>query len=169
MSTALPSKRLPAAAFVMIGIPAIAVVASFITLGLAVSGREATLPDNFNWEGAPLERDIARAARAAEIGVRATVNMSAVDGQCSASFAANAAPPEVLLVQLTHATNPNLDRTVAMRPMSNGYSAACEPVPPGHWYVTLSDAAETWRIRQEVTGSIARIELAARVAEPAAR
>lgn len=161
MTATLPSNRLPPAAWVMIGIPAVAVIASFITLGLALNEREPTLPNNFNWEGAPLERDIARAARAGEIGARAILDLSAQGGRCSVAFSANTVPPDVLVVQLTHATNPDLDRTWALRPASDGYTAACEPVPAGHWYVTLSDGAESWRIRQEVTGTLGSITLTA--------
>jgi hypothetical protein len=162
MNSNSPSTRLPAAAIVMIAVPTAAVIASFVTLGLALSGREPTLPDNFNFEGAPLERDIARAARAAEIGVRATLDLAATGGSCRASFAADAAPPDALVVQLTHATIPELDRTIALRPAERGYAGHCDQLPPGRWYVTLSDTANSWRIRQEVSGSLERIDLAAR-------
>jgi hypothetical protein len=169
MNSKTPRSRLPAAAIVMIAVPTVAVIASFITLGVALSEREPALPDNFNFEGVPLERDMARAARAAEIGVRATLNLGATDGTCRASFAADAAPPDVLVVQLTHATIPDLDRTIAMRAAVTGYLGRCEKLPQGRWYITLSDTANSWRIRQEFSGSLERIDLAARSTSIASR
>jgi hypothetical protein len=151
----------------MIAIPAIAVTASFITLGLALHGREPPLPENFNWEGASLDRDFERVAEAARIAVRTTLQVAGRDGHCTARFAANAPAPDVLLVQLTHATNPALDRQWALRPSADGYAGACGASPAGHWYVTVTEPSGKWRLRREIVGPLDDVLMAAQ-SEPTA-
>jgi hypothetical protein len=63
------------ALWAMIGIPAATVVASAITLMMAYGGAEPELPARYAWEGAALDQDIARAARARELGLGAELGL----------------------------------------------------------------------------------------------
>jgi hypothetical protein len=151
--------RWPAAAYVMVGVPAVAVIASFVTLGLAINGRDATFPASFNWEGTPFDRDVERTARARALGVRATLALEAVADRCAGTLALNGALPAALHVQLTHSTRSALDQSLVLTRQGDRYSGDCAAPTEGHWYISVSDPAETWRVRREFDGALGVIEL----------
>ncbi len=154
-------RRLPGAALVVIGVLSAAIIASFITMALALSGSESPLPEPFHWEGERLDRDFDLAARAAALEVTATLELSGRGGTCRAALRIAGAAPRELRVSLTHATRSTLDREYVLHHGPNGYESACEAVPDGAWYVTISDSARSWRVRELVRGSLDRLTLAA--------
>jgi uncharacterized protein len=151
--------RWPAAAYVMVGVPALAVIASFVTLGLAIHGRDTTFPATFNWEGTPFDRDVERTARAQALGVHATLALEADGGRCTGTLAIDGALPAALHVQLTHATRSQLDQSLVLTRRGDRYSGACAAPVDGHWYVSVSDPAETWRVRREFDGALGVVDL----------
>ena len=102
----------------MIGIPAAAVLASFYTLYLAISGSEPELPPQYVSEGAALDADFARAQRAIDAGI--TVQLEWLSQRKSAVVAAKYAStsgvpaPEVLSLPMTHATLPPHAQTLGI-------------------------------------------------------
>jgi hypothetical protein len=145
-----------------IGIPAVAVVASFVTLGLSLGTSRDELPEQFHWEGQKLDRDFTLANRAAELNVRAMFSVAAAEGRCRVALDIAGPAPRALLVVLTHPTSPDLDRQIALPRVGDGYEAACAPVPPAHWRVSVGDIERTWDIRWRARGTLDRVAIVAR-------
>ncbi|HPF28402.1 MAG: FixH family protein [Steroidobacteraceae bacterium] len=156
-----PRRGLPLAGWVMIIIPLTAVVASFVTYWLAARGGDAELPATFPAEGPALDRGVAQAARAAELGISARLDLSGAAGECQVELRLRDEAPGEIRVALTHATKPQLDRLMTLVRHENQYVSLCQPLPEGHWYVTMSDSADSWRLRTNATGSLNAVELVA--------
>ncbi len=145
-----------------IGIPAVAVVASFVTLGLSLGTSRDELPEQFHWEGQKLDRDFSLANRAAELDVKATFAVLPGESRCRVSLAVAGAAPRAVVVLLTHPTSPDLDRRMELTRVADGYEGACAPVPAAHWRVALGDAERTWEIRWRSRGRLENVRLVAR-------
>jgi uncharacterized protein len=142
--------------WIAVALPAIAIAASFLTLGVAVRHPDNELPEQYHWEGMKLDRDFERSARAATLGVRAELREFGRSGRCHLRLEiAGTAPPE-LQVRLIHATQPSLDRDVRLQrnAASSLYEGECHSMPQGHWRIELTDRNGDWSIRQNVRGSL---------------
>lgn len=160
-------RELNPALWLVIGLPAIAVAAGLATLAIALAKPEHELPKEYHWEGAQLERDFARAARAAALGVRAELDASGAAGICRLALTSQVAPPAGIEVRLIHATRPELDRRIELRRTAakDGeaaeYVAPCRPLPDGHWRFELIPAGAEWSVRGEAQGRLERLSIAA--------
>lgn len=159
MTTFSASKRSPVV-WVMIGIPVIAVLASFTTLALAIRGAEPELPASYHWEGAALDTDLARLKAAQTLGVRGSLELRA-DGNVALrpQFAdASYTPPPSLTLRLSHATLAREDRVLALRRDGNVWLARTTALPAGHWLLELTDGKD-WLLRREFTAPRDSIEI----------
>lgn len=150
--------------WVAIVVPALAVLASALTLYLAVAGREPELPAQYAVEGATLDVDLERGARARALGVALTLDLGTADLVRARLETASAGPaPESLRLRLTHATLPRLDRDLQLvreAGTTRDYVARIEPLPKGHWLVQV-DSGEEWRIRGEFDAPVSLVALGA--------
>lgn len=157
--SALPDSTLPRATaqpnialWAMIGIPSATVVASAITLGMAYGGAEPELPERYAWEGAALDKDLARATRARELGLGADIEMRA-DGRVIVRLSQpkdrKVTAPESLTLHLTHATRPAQDRTAKLGAgaVPGRFEGRLDPLPAARWLVQLEDGGGEWRLR----------------------
>jgi hypothetical protein len=140
-------------------LPAIAVLASFASLALAILRPDGELPEQYHWEGFRLDRDFDAAKHAAELEIRASFSMDATRNVCRLTLQAKGNAPKALTLILTHATQPSLDRRLVFRRVAQSgsggdFEAPCAPLPDSHWRVELTDADNTWSVRQSLAGSI---------------
>lgn len=155
--------------WLVIGLPAVAVVASFATLATTILHPESELPEQYHWEGFQLDRDFSRSERATQLGVRAEVVGLARGGTCTLILAIRGAAPERLRLMLAHATLPGRDSRVVLELTQRhddgraAYSGDCSASEPGHWRIELSDAQATWSLREAVHGPLDRLSLNAGV------
>jgi uncharacterized protein len=144
-------------------LPAAAVVASFATLAIAMSGADRPLPATYHWEGEGLDKDFERARRAVELGVAATLSVGAPRGECVLELRGRAPDSAFVRLLLTHAEDAELDRQVLLRRSREGeYRAACELLPASRWRIALDDEAAGWTVRSQIDGSLDSVELRAR-------
>lgn len=139
------------------GIPLLAVIASFATLALALLKPDGELPEQYHWEGTRIDRDFDRAARAAQLHVRAALQGFAATGMCAVALTTAGPAPQTLTLRLTHATEPALDRQFELHRRVEAppvYISPCKPVPDGHWRLELIDNANGWSLRQTVTTAL---------------
>lgn len=149
----------------MIGIPAAAVLASFYTLYLAMSGSEPELPPQYVSEGKALDADFARAQRAIEADISIRLNWlresqpPSIEAQYTSGAAATA--PATLTLHLTHATLPALDQELILQRVegTSTYRSNVGSLPKGHWLVEVS--ADDWRLRGRLESSIGTVTLGA--------
>lgn len=155
-----PSRANPAL-WAMIGIPAVTVLASAYTLWLAFGGAEPELPERYAWEGAALERDMERAARAEAYGIAVTLEIAA-DGRITGTLVpAPATPGAALTLHLTHATRSEGDRSVRLEPTGapGRYAGRLAPLPAARWLVQLEDESAGWQLRGrlETPGTVVQL------------
>jgi hypothetical protein len=142
------------------GLPGVAVVASVLSLVLTLRNPDGQLPEQYHWEGFQLDRDFSQAAKASELGVRATLTGFDSSGRCKVLLKARVSQPETLVLLVAHATQPALDQRVTLqRDGATTYTGACREAPEGHWRLELVDAANGWAVRQSVRGSLNDVTL----------
>lgn len=136
----------------MIGLPAVAVVASVASLALALESPDTELPEQYHWEGFQLDRDFSRSEQATQLGVQATLTGIAASGPCAVALTISGPPPERLQLMLAHATRADLDQRVQFQRTddSGSYIGRCNAIPDGHWRIELTDAARSWSVRSSV-------------------
>jgi len=151
------------------GLPAVAVIASIFTVGIAIRGSDGQLPEQYHWEGFQLDRDFSRAARAAELGVRASFSGLDRNGACELRLRMEGVAPDLLSLALSHGTRAELDRRLAFEriPAETGWSdgsvlyrGMCTDLPEGTWRVELVDSVNDWAIRKTVRTSLGALTLA---------
>lgn len=145
------------------GLPAVAVVASVLSLIAALRTPESELPEQYHWEGFQLDRDFSQAARATELKVHATLTGFGACRRCELALKVAGAAPDKLELLIAHATRPALDQRVMFARNASGanpgaaverYVGACEPAPDAHWRVELVDKANGWAMRQTIHGPL---------------
>lgn len=146
-STAPGARRNPAL-WLVIGIPAIAVVASLVSVTLAYRGGDVPLPDRYHWEGSQLGADQARIEAAARRGIGADFAYDAGAGVCRVLL--RGATPATLQLDLAHATRSGLDQHVALQRAGDSWVGACAPLAPGNWWLQLTDGHDDWLLRQRI-------------------
>jgi hypothetical protein len=133
----------------LIALPGTAVVAGFITLGLAINDSDSLVRDNYYKEGLAINRDMARERMAADLGVRLTVAYDPSTGRFTARM--NDAPVgnlDHLALTLTHPTLAEQDRKLRLEKSATGFfeSDAAPDVAGANWHVTVSPPGETWKL-----------------------
>lgn len=143
------SRRNPAL-WAMVVIPAATVIASILTLRVSFVGRDPELPAQYAWEGASLDRDLARAEQARRLGIGAALSLDP-SGRIAVQLtgAPDAPQPATLELLLTHASRPALDRRITLAPAgaAGRYAGLSSPLPAGNWLLQLDGRDAGWRLR----------------------
>lgn len=136
----------------VIALPLLAVIASFVSLALAVTRGDSELPKNYHWEGGALDRDQESQARAARLQIAGTLGFDPASGQCTLLL--RGAAPAALRLTLTHPTVASLDRHMLLHPSGDRYAAPCSALPDAHWWLELSDEQGGWLLRGRLHGDL---------------
>jgi uncharacterized protein len=160
MRTVKSVHRGPNAAVVLIiALPAFAVLASVGTALIAATRGDPPLPGQYHWEGDRLDHDFADAHRAAALGLQAVVDLQPSQGVCHLTLRLAGTPPPDVLLDVVHASRPELDRQMrfSRSSTSGDYLAPCTALRSGHWHLELKSPAGGWSYRQDWTGNVSRI------------
>ena len=148
--------------WLLISIPALAVVAGGITLWLAVTSNNALVVDDYYREGRAINRVIARDQEAARLGLSARIDDSS-EGLRLELQATDPAPefPATLRLRLVHATDAGRDRDVTLRALGQGrYLGAGEHLPgASRWAVIIEEPGLRWRLMTGTEVLAAPIEI----------
>ena len=139
--------------WLMLGLPLVVVVASFITLYLAIKTDDGVIDDDYYKQGLAINQDLARDDKARALGLSAQLQFSgvAVNLKLSASTPTSfAGMPIQLLVQNVGAKTK--DQAVTLVPVGDGVwgGQLKQPLLAGHWQMHLE--AQDWRLLQTVKG-----------------
>lgn len=149
--------------FLTWALPLTAVVASVLTLVITLAHPDGELPEQYHWEGLQLDRDFARAERAADLHVNAVVSGFRADGLCSVKLRLHGDPPKSLVLLVAHATLPQLDQRVQLERVSAGtesvYVGECRRAEDSHWRLELMDEGKDWAFRESVRSSLDGVTL----------
>ena len=162
------STRLNPVFWLMFLLPGAAVVGGVATVLIAFESGDRALPAAYHWEGAGLDADFARARRAVELGLQASLELRGAEGLCVVRLRGAGADPgaDALRLLLTHSDDAGFDRQLRLQRLEPGlYQAACKSVPAAKWRISLDDAAGDWTIRARAEGALAYVELPARSPE----
>ena len=143
--------------WMLIAIPASAVVMGVIMLALAVQSYSGLVVDDYYRHGKQINRVIARDRLAWELGLEAELALDA-DGALRVAFVSGAGllPDEPIELVFVHATRPGLDRSLRLERTDFGiYRARVRLTGSGRWNLALQTA--DWRL----TGSLRRPEQSA--------
>ncbi|KPJ82643.1 MAG: hypothetical protein AMJ58_00310 [Gammaproteobacteria bacterium SG8_30] len=148
--------------WLVIAVPAAAVAGGIVTLVLATSGSDELVRDDFRKEGLAIYLDPERDEAARRVGARARLDLDATAGSLRASITLEtSALPREMIVLLSHATRAEYDRLLTLRRVAPGeYAASLEALPHGHWYVELTPADRSWRLRGDFRDGESTLELA---------
>lgn len=141
--------------WVMIGIPAFAVLASVLLIVEAVRSKDYELPAEYAVEGNALEADFAAAEIARRAGVELRVDFaSASQLRVRASAKDSTALPPTLELHFTHATLPALDRRIVLqRTAPDFYAAEFAPLERGRWLLQVDAKpanGPAWKLRKRM-------------------
>ena len=147
---AITGSRVNGTVVLVAGILGVAIVFSLAASVVAIRGADPELPNDYHWEGAQFERDVALARRADDLRVRALLRVDAAGGVCRLSLKSAGPQPARLTLVFIHGTDERLDRRVRLMRNRDGYEGACGPLLGSHYHVELADEPMTWRIRTEM-------------------
>ncbi|MDD5296647.1 MAG: FixH family protein [Rhodocyclaceae bacterium] len=128
--------------------PGIVVVASFVTLYLAVKSNDGLVAEDYYKQGLAINRVLDRETLARTLGIAATAAITSdrvvVDLKSVADL------PSGIRVTLTHPTRAGMDQSVLLHGIGGRYQGALSSVIPGTWLVVISDEANTWRVSSDI-------------------
>jgi uncharacterized protein len=133
--------------WLLISLPASAVVGGILTLIIAVQSPNALVVDDYYKEGLAINQEKHRVTVAGDMQLTGLVR----GGNGIVTLSLDARQPvtdATLILQIIHATRSELDRTLTMQRTTDGsYHAALEKLPAGNWYFILQNRDKTWEIR----------------------
>ncbi len=138
--------------WMVIALPATAVVAGLLTVYIAVSNQDSLVVDDYYKEGQAINQELDRDKKAAALGLSALVDVNAENGKIILNLAAVKAyktAPE-LTFKLIHRTLPGADQTTTLNRVegSQEYRGYIKPpVNEGRWTIQIIEE-DSWRLKQ---------------------
>lgn len=131
----------------VVGLPAVVVVAAFVTLAIAVRSSDDVVRDDFRKEGLAIYSDPARDAAAAEAGAVVVLTVRPSGELRAVLTVARGEPPGSLVIVLSHATRAEYDRMLTLEGRDGAYVGRGDPLPAGHWYAEVTPPGREWRLK----------------------
>ncbi|UCD68451.1 MAG: FixH family protein [Betaproteobacteria bacterium] len=132
--------------WILFGIPAVAVVAGFVTLVIAIIHRDGLVAEDYYKQGLAINRVLEREARAAQLGLEAHVMVA--DRHIRVRITNGDDFPAGLVARLIHPTRAGEDHEIALAAITPGwYQGKMPEFTAGRWYVQLEDGDSTWRLK----------------------
>jgi len=132
--------------WLLIALPATAVVGSMASLYLAVTTSDGLVVDDYYTRGKAINRDLARdrAAQAHRLEARFDIDM-ARNRITLMLKSQDYAPPREMKLAILHPTRPHHDQHVVLEQVGEGqYASAIGELGRGKWYLQLE--ADDWRL-----------------------
>jgi hypothetical protein len=155
--------------FLMLG-PALAIVVGSYVGWLAFTREDALVVGDYYKQGKAINQDLRRDRAAAAIGLSATLGYDATFGVLVGRVTRNDhVPLGPLLLHLSHATLPEKDIKVVLRPNASGaFSVELPMLERSRWIVLVESEKRDWRLAGTWTWPAQRdITLRADLPEPA--
>lgn len=127
--------------------PLVVVVASFITIWLAIRTDDGLVTNDYYRKGLAINQTLKLSERARSLGLQAALGLE-VD-RIHLRLAARDrtfTPPARIQVTVSHPTRAGMDQTQVLNLREGHYVGHFRLPPDGHWIVLLEDEEKTWRI-----------------------
>jgi uncharacterized protein len=133
--------------WILIAGPAVVIVASFVTLWIAMGRDDALVMGDYYKQGLAINEDLARVRVAAGLGLSATLRSTPRTWDLTLGARDGVRLPARLNLTLSHATRQDLDQTVTLAQQPSGhYEGVRRELANGRWELLLEDADRTWRL-----------------------
>jgi uncharacterized protein len=131
--------------WLIVGIPALTVVAGFVTWWIAAQRADSNVAEDYYKRGLAINRSLEREARAQEMGLQATIELRDGNDLRIGLAGADSTMPQSVTVLLTHPVRAERDvRLVLDRQPDGGYRIRSPQVEAGNWSVAIE--AQDWRL-----------------------
>lgn len=132
--------------WLMIALPASAVIAGMITLYLAIVSSDGLVEDDYYQRGKTINLQLARDQFAAQQELQAILGINSLNRQVMVRLESrDHVYPERLGLLLLHPTRAGKDQRIELEPDGKGvYTGTARPVEPANWHVQLETA--DWRL-----------------------
>jgi hypothetical protein len=133
--------------FIMLG-PFLAIVAGSYTGWLAFTHQDPLVVGDYYKRGKAINQDLSRDRAASALGLAATLRYDAQRAVIEGTIRSHGnAHPEALLLHLAHATLPEKDIKLTLKPDADGaFSAPLAMLERTRWQVTISNAKGDWKL-----------------------
>lgn len=133
--------------WVLLGLPASAVIGCLITIWIATSNPDGVVVDDYYKQGLAINQTLARAAAAQERGLVGQVKFTADELSVVLSAKPGVDLPAKLLVTLAHPTKGGLDQQLVLERQDGVYRGRMQAaLASAHWKVLLEDESRSWRL-----------------------
>ena len=137
--------------WLLISLPASAVIGGIITLVLAIQSPNALVVDDYYKEGLAINEKKHRLAAAREMDLQGLLRSNGKQLTLSLSGSA-AVMDNTLTLHLVHSTRAELDRQLELHRAADGsYFSELDNLAAGTWYLHLRSSDNTWEIRARMT------------------
>jgi hypothetical protein len=136
----------------IISLPATAVIASMITIKLAVDSADGLVSDEYYKEGLAINKDISKERFAKTMGLSAGLSLDKETSELRVNLSGKlTTPPATLNLELSHPTIKGLDQHLQLLSISKGvYVTRLPEVALANWIVSLSPENREWRLTGRV-------------------
>ena len=150
--------------WLVISIPATAVVVGLSMLGYSIASYDGLVADDYYKQGKTINRRLERQARAAELDLNANLDFQPQDSRIMAVLSGNPTLtyPDNIRLSFHHSTRASLDVQGDLARISdNSYMSELQPLEKGKWYVVLE--TDEWKISRSIywEGSRLSVDLTA--------
>lgn len=132
----------------LISLPLSVVIASIVTINLAIDSNDGLVSDDYYKEGLGIHRNADSAARAKALGISGALTYAADTG--ALNLALDRPLPEapgLLSLSVTHPTRPDSDSLGQLTAIGEGrYAGRIEPLGPANWKLSLQPEDGSWRV-----------------------
>lgn len=139
--------------WMLIALPLSVVIASMITIILAIDNPDSVVVDDYYKQGLAINRDIAREQRAKEMGVDLRMQLSASHAQLHVHYSGiKGVAPQQMKVQFIHPTLKQRDQTVILvKSGDSDYSGKIARLAGSQWDLLVEPDDGQWRISTRIS------------------
>ncbi len=128
-------------------VPIATVLASGVTLWLALSSKDGLVAEDYYKQGLTINRRIEREQAATQLGLSAQLHFSAADKRVTVTLPAGTPRPTTLLLRVAHPTRSGLDQSARLALVSpDVYAGSLDLAQAPRWHVSIDDPDRVWRV-----------------------
>lgn len=132
----------------LISLPATAVIASMITIKMAVDTADPLVKDDYYKEGMAINQDISRERLARTLGLHASFRLDPDTNELRVQLGSSLSqPPPLLMLTLTHPTLGNQDQHLRLLGIGNQeYTTRLPEIVQSNWHLRLEPENREWTL-----------------------
>lgn len=136
--------------WMLISIPFLTVIGCIVTITIAITSPNALVKEDYYKEGLAINQDKRRLMQAQLLNLDGLLRGG--KQRVAVTLRGDLENwPDILKLQLAHATRAEMDREVALLKVGSGqYEADWDQLPDGHWYFHLQPESSEWELQGRV-------------------